>query len=164
MKKVYVSLIADLVHAGHVAILREAEKHGDVTVGLLTSTAINELDDTAYLKYQQRLAVVENLEMVSEVIPQDSASYRNNLLQLKPDYVVHGDNWLSGAQSEYRQEVIDLLNRWDGKLIEIEYSSDISDQNIKHQLMRLGVTTVTRLHRLKYLLKHKKIVIISWKQ
>ena len=160
MKKVYVSLIADLAHAGHIAILREAKKHGDVTVGLLTSTAINELDDTAYLKYQQRLAVVENLEMVSKVIPQDSASYRSNLLQLKPDYVVHGDDWLNGPQSKYRQEVIDLLSRWDGQLIEIEYSSDISDQNIKHQLMRLGVTTVHRLHRLKYLLKNKKILLI----
>ena len=160
MKKVYVSLIADLVHAGHITVLTEAKKYGKVIVGLLTSTAIDELGDTAYLKYQQRLAVVRSLEMVSEVVPQDTASYRDNLLKLKPDIVVHGDDWLNGPQSIYRSEVIDLLDNWGGKLIDIEYSSDISDQNIKHQLMKLGVTTVNRLNRLKYLIKNKKLILI----
>ena len=61
MKKVYVSLIADLLHAGHIKILKEAEKYGEVTVGLLTSNAIQELNDTAYLKYQQRIKVLERL-------------------------------------------------------------------------------------------------------
>ena len=98
MKTVYVSLIADLLHAGHIRVLEGAARHGKVTVGLLTSAAIRELSDTAYLKYQQRLAVVEKLEMVSEVIPQDTASYRSNLFQLKPDVVVHGDDWKTGVQ------------------------------------------------------------------
>ena len=159
-KTVYVSLIADLLHAGHVKVLKEAKKHGEVTVGLLTSTAINELNDTVYLKYQQRLEVIQNLSMVSHVVPQESASYRENLLNLKPDYVVHGDDWVDGVQSKYRKEVVDLLSQWGGKLVDIEYSSDISDQNIKNQLMRLGVTTVQRLHRLKHLIKNKKIVLI----
>ena len=160
MKKVYVSLIADLLHAGHIKILKEAEKHGEVVVGLLTSSAIIELNDTAYLKYKQRLAVIENLEMVSEVISQDSASYRSNLLLLKPDFVVHGDDWANGPQSKYRQEVIDLLSTWGGQLVEIGYSSEISDQNIKNQLMKLGITTVNRLRLLKHLIKKKKIVLI----
>jgi len=160
MKKVYVSLIADLVHAGHIAILEEASKHGDVIVGLLTSTAINELGDTAYLKYQQRLDVLQNLKMVSEIVPQKSASYRKNLLDIKPAYVVHGDDWIKGPQSQYREEVIDLLDKWDGKLIEVGYSSEISDQNIKNQLMTLGVTSVTRMQRLRHLIQDKEIVLI----
>jgi len=149
MKKVYVSMIADLLHAGHINILNEASKQGEVTVGLLTSTAINELNDTAYLKYQQRLDVIKSLSMVSNVIPQEDASYQRNLLKIKPDYVVHGDDWQEGKQSKYRQEVIDLLAEWGGELIEVEYSSDISDKNLKNQLMKLGVTTVhrhTKLH------------------
>ena len=85
MKKVYVSLIADLLHAGHISVLNEAKKYGDVTVGLLTSSAINQLNDTAYLKYNQRLKVLENLSMVTNVIPQDTASYKNNLISLKPN-------------------------------------------------------------------------------
>lgn len=159
-KKVYVSLIADLVHAGHIAILREAKRHGEVTVGLLTSNAIVELEDIAYLKYEQRLRVIENLEMVTNVIPQTNASYKENLIALKPDYVVHGDDWITGKQSKYREEVINLLKEWGGELIEIKYSSDISDQNIKEQLMRLGVTSVQRLHRLRTLINNQDIVLM----
>jgi len=159
-KKVYVSLIADLVHAGHISILREAKKYGDVTVGLLTSVAIAELGDVAYLKYKHRLEVVENLEMVSTVVPQSDASYRDNILKLQPDYVIHGDDWIKGSQSKYREEVLELLDGWGGELVEVPYSSDISDQNIKDQLMRLGVTTVQRLHRLKALIKNQDIVLM----
>ncbi len=160
IKKVYVSLIADLVHAGHISVLREAKKHGEVTVGLLTSNAIAELNDTSYLKYEQRLKVIENLEMVNEVIPQNHASYKENLEILRPDFVVHGNDWVTGKQSKYRQEVIELLNSWGGELVEIEYSSDISDQNIKEQLMRLGVTSVQRLHRLRTLINNQDIVLM----
>jgi len=159
-KKVYVSLIADLLHAGHIKVLKEAEKHGEIVVGLLTSTAINELNDTAYLKYQQRLDVLKNLSMVAEVIKQNTASYKANLMQMKPDFVVHGDDWKSGKQSKYRQEVIDLLGEWGGELIEVEYSSDISDKNLKNQLMKLGVTSVHRLGRLRQLIQNKPIVRI----
>ena len=159
-KKVYVSLIADLLHAGHIKVLKEAEKHGEIVVGLLTSTAINELNDTAYLKYQQRLDVLKNLSMVAKVIKQNTASYKGNLMQMKPDFVVHGDDWKSGKQSKYRQEVIDLLGEWGGELIEVEYSSDISDKNLKNQLMKLGVTSVHRLGRLRQLIQNKPIVRI----
>ena len=130
MKKVYVSLIADLLHAGHISVLNEAKKYGEVTVGLLTSSAINQLNDTAYLKYNQRLKVLESLSMVTNVIPQETASYKNNLISLKPNYVVHGDDWIEGPQSRYREEVISLLGQWDGELIEVKYSSEINDQNI----------------------------------
>ncbi len=159
-KKVYVSLIADLLHAGHIKVLKEAEKHGEVIVGLLTSAAINELNDTAYLKYQERLSVLQSLSMVTKVIEQNTASYKSNLRLIKPDFVVHGDDWKSGKQYKYRKEVIDLLSEWGGELIEVEYSSDISDKNLKNQLMKLGVTTVRRLGRFRQLIKNKPIVLI----
>ena len=112
MKKVYVSLIADLLHAGHIRVLNEAKKYGEVTVGLLTNTAISELNDTAYLKYHQRLEVLESLSMVSKVIPQDTASYKENLEKLRPDFVVHGNDWTGNSQLKYRTEVIELLKRY----------------------------------------------------
>ena len=158
--KVYVSLIADLLHAGHINILNEASKYGEVTVGLLTSTAINELNDTAYLKYQQRLEVIKSLSMISNVIPQEEASYKKNLLKIKPEFVVHGDDWVEGKHSKYRTEVISLLNEWGGKLVEVKYSSEISDKNLKNKLMKLGVTTVNRLVRLRQLIQEKPIVRI----
>ena len=159
MKKVYVSLIADLLHSGHLKILKEAEKNGQVIVGLLTSKAISELGDTEYLKFDQRKEVLENLEVVSKVIPQETASYKDNLLSIKPDFVVHGDDWIKGSQSVYRNEVINILKNWGGELIEIEYSSDISDQNIKNQLIEMGVTSATRLERLNSLLQNKKTLL-----
>lgn len=81
-------------------------------------------------------------------------------MKVKPDFVVHGDDWVKNKQSGYRKEVVDLLESWGGQLIEIEYSDEISDQNIKDQLHKLGVTTVTRQQRLRQLLKTKKIVKI----
>ena len=160
MRTVYVSLIADLLHAGHIKILKEAEKRGRVVVGLLTSSAISELNDSAYLKYNYRKDVLLSLTMIDKVVPQNTASYQDNLLSLKPDFVVHGNDWINNDQSKYRQEVIDVLSTWGGELIEVEYSSDISDNNIKNQLMKLGVTTVQRLGRLRQLIKDKPIVHI----
>jgi cytidyltransferase-like protein len=160
MTKVYVSLIADLLHTGHIGILQEAKKHGEVIVGLLTSSAASELEESVYLKYQQRLDVIENLSMVSKVIAQKTASYHENLINLKPDFVVHGDDWLVGPQAKIRDEVIELIAEWGGKLIEVPYNSEISDQNVKNQLMKLGITTVHRLNQLRYLIDSKKTVLI----
>ena len=83
MKKVYVALIADVLHAGHIKVLKEAKKYGKVIVGLLTDKACGELNDVPYLDYEKRKMVVENLAIVDEVIPQESASYKENLLKLK---------------------------------------------------------------------------------
>ena len=159
-KKSYISLIADLLHAGHINILNEASKHGEVIVGLLTTDAMSELNEREFLTYSQRKAVLENLSLVSKVIPQKTASYKENLELLKPDYVIHGDDWINGKQTYIRTEVIDILKEWNGKLIEIPYTDSISDRNIKFQLMKLGVTSVSRLGSLRNLLAIKPVIRI----
>ncbi len=160
MKKVYVALIADVLHAGHIKVLKEASKYGKVVVGLLTDKACGELNDVPYLDYEKRKMVVENLAIVDEVIPQESASYKENLLKLKPDYVVHGDDWQYNYKRKYREEVIELLKKWNGKLIEIPYSKDIVEAKIKEEKKRVGITTGLRLARLRQLLKAKKLLKI----
>ena len=102
-KKVYVSMIADLLHAGHVNILKEASKRGEVIVGLLTSTAINELNETSYLRYQQRLDVVNSLSMVSSVVPQESASYKENLLMIVIKKILIFYHFLAGVNQAKSQ-------------------------------------------------------------
>ncbi len=159
-QKVYVSLIADLLHSGHIRVLKEASKYGEVIVGLLTLKACGELNDIPYLDYEKRKEVLEALSMISQVIPQDSASYKTNLEKIKPDFVVHGDDWLHTSQRKYREEVIKILKKWGGKLIEIPYSKDISEVNIKEQMRRLGITTTARLGRLRKLIEAKPIVKI----
>ena len=160
MKKVYVALIADVLHAGHIKVLKEASKYGKVVVGLLTDKACGELNDVPYLDYEKRKMVVENLAIVDEVIPQESASYKENLLKLKPDYVVHGDDWQYNYKRKYREEVIESLKKWNGKLIEIPYSKDIVEAKIKEEKKRVGITTGLRLARLRQLLKAKKLLKI----
>ncbi len=159
-KKVYVSLIADLLHAGHIRVLQEAAKHGEVIVGLLTLKACGELNDIPYLDYEKRKIVLESLSYVKEVMPQDTASYKENLETLKPDFVIHGDDWKDNHKSKYRAEVMELLPKWGGQLIEIAYSSDISEAKIKDEMLSLGITSTARLGRLRKLIHAKPVVKI----
>ena len=160
MKKVYVGIIADLVHAGHIKILKEAAKYGEVTVGLFTLKACGELNDIPYLDYNKRKEVLENLSMIKNIIPQDSASYKDNLLKIQPDFVIHGDDWQFGYQKKYRTEVLELLRQWNGKLIEVPYSHDINEIKVKENIKKLGITSTARQSRLKKLLKAKKVLKI----
>lgn len=160
MKQVYVSLIGDLLHAGHVRILKEAAKYGEVTVGLWTLKAGGEINDVPFLDYDTRKEVLENLAMVKAVIPQETASYKPNLEQLKPDFVVRGDDWKFNSQKKYRQEVIETLAQWGGELIEIPYSAEISEVNVKDHKNSLGITATARLGRLRRLIEAKPLVKI----
>ena len=160
MKKVYVSMIADLLHSGHIKIFKKAAELGEVTVGLLTTEACGELNDLPDLDFEKRREVLENLSLVYKVIPQTTASYKNILNKLKPDYVVHGNDWISSPQKKYRKEVIDELNNWSGKLVEVKYSSDICDLKIKEELTKLGITTTARQSRLRKLIQAKPVVKI----
>ena len=160
MKKVYVSLIVDLLHAGHINILKKASELGEVTVGLLTLKACGELNDIPYLDYEKRKEVLENLTLVKKIISQNTASYIDNLRKLKPDFVVHGDDWKTTSQKKYREEVINELSKWNGELIEIQYSSEINDLRIKDELTKLGISTNARQSRLKRLISAKSIVKI----
>lgn len=107
---------ADLIHPGHLNIIKEAQKLGEVIVGLLTDKAIASYKRLPYLDYEQRRIIVENIKGVNQVIPQETLDYIPNLTQIKPDFVVHGDDWKTGVQKEVRARVIDVLKEWGGNL------------------------------------------------
>ena len=134
MKTVYVSLIGDLLHAGHMRILKKASEMGEVTVGLLTAKAIDEMNDRAFLSYSQREEALNAISCVKTIIPQDNASYCTNIKQLKPDFVIHGNDWKKGSQKKTREDVIKCLNIWGGKLIEVKYTKGISTTFIINKL------------------------------
>lgn len=158
MKKVYVGMSADLVHPGHLNIINEAKKLGEVIVGLLTDEAIASYKRLPYMTYEQRKVVVENIKGVSQVIPQTTLSYVPNLEKLKPDYVVHGDDWKEGVQQKTRQDVIDSLQKWGGELVEVPYTKGISSTQLNQSLKEIGTTPDVRRSRLKRLLTAKPIV------
>ncbi|HPM47460.1 MAG TPA: adenylyltransferase/cytidyltransferase family protein, partial [bacterium] len=105
-KKVYVAMSADLIHPGHLNIIEEARKYGDVLIGLLTDRAIASYKRLPYMTFDQRKKVIENIKGVAEVVPQETLDYVPNLEKYKPDFVVHGDDWKTGVQKEVRQKVI----------------------------------------------------------
>ena len=160
MKKVYVGMSADLIHEGHINIIKLASSLGNVTVGLLTDKAITSYKRLPFLTYEQRKAVVENIKGVDSIIPQTELDYSNNLRKLKPDYVVHGDDWKEGVQATVRQKVIELLSQWDGKLIESEYTKDISSTILNKAIKKTGINPEMRLKTLKRLIDSKKLVKI----
>jgi len=148
MKQVYVGMSADLIHPGHINIIKQARKHGEVTVGLLTDKAIASYKRLPFLTYNQRKAVVEQIKGVQNVVPQLTLDYSSNLREIKPDYVVHGDDWGSGVQAGTRQKVIEILNEWGGKLIEIPYTPGISSTQLHNDLKAIGTTPNIRLRTL----------------
>lgn len=160
MKQIYVGMSADLIHPGHLNILKEAAKLGEVTVGLLTDSAIASYKRLPYLEYEQRCIVLENIKGVARVVPQETLDYRPNLYKYKPDIVVHGDDWKDGVQKQTRQQVIDTLAEWGGQLVEVPYTKGISSTQLNHALKDVGTTPDIRLKRLRRLINSKKIVRI----
>lgn len=159
-KKVYVGMSADLLHPGHINILKESAKLGDVVIGLLTDKAIASYKKLPTMTFSQRKEVVESIKGVTEVVPQESLDYRENLRKIKPEIVVHGDDWKEGIQSKTRQQVIDTLAEWDGKLVEIKYTEGISSTKLNCLLNKLGVTVDIRRSRLRRLISAKPVVKI----
>jgi len=157
---VYVGMSADIIHRGHINILKTAKKHGEVIVGLLTDEAISSYKNIPYLNYNQRKLILENIRYVSKVIPQNTLDYVNNLKKIKPDYVVHGDDWKKGVQKKTRQNVINVLKKWRGKLIEPKYTQNISSTLIRNKINELISEPKNRVSRLKRLMNSKDIVRI----
>ena len=159
-KTVYVAMSADIIHPGHLNIIREASKLGDVTVGVLTDAAIASYKRLPYMNYEQRAAVVAALKGVTRVIPQEQLDYIPNLLKLKPDFVVHGTDWREGVQAKTRQGVIDTLAQWGGRLVEPEYTPGISSTQLNKAIREVGTTPDIRRARLRRLLNAKPLVRI----
>lgn len=159
-KIVYVGMAADFLHHGHINIIEESKKFGDVTVGLLTDKAVASYKRLPVFTFEQRKKIVENIKGVEKVIPQDSLDYIPNLLKIKPDYVVHGDDWKKGVQQGVRQKVIDTIKDWGGTLIEIKYTSGISSTEIIEEFFKNGTTPQLRMKILPRLLETKPIVRI----
>jgi phosphoenolpyruvate phosphomutase / 2-hydroxyethylphosphonate cytidylyltransferase len=156
--RVYVGMSADLIHPGHINILQKAAELGDVTVGLLTDAAIASYKRLPHMTFEQRRGVVENLKQVTEVVPQETLDYVPNLEKLKPDFVVHGDDWQTGVQAKTRQRVIDALAQWGGELVEVAYTEGISSTQLNQSVKQIGTTPSVRLSRLRRLIDTKPIV------
>lgn len=159
-KKVYLGMIADIMHPGLTNIINEGAKYGDVVIGLFTDKAIATHKRLPYLTYEQRKEVLMNIKGVSEIVPQDDWSYVPNLLKYKPDYIIHGDDWVQGHDKYIRDEVFKVMEQLGGEVIEIPYTRGITSSGLMNELASLGTTPQARLSSLRRLISAKPVVRI----
>ena len=158
MDTVYVGMSADLIHHGHINLINAAVRYGEVVIGLLTDEAIASYKRLPALTYDQRKIVVESINGVSSVMPQHTLDYTENLEKVRPEVVVHGDDWQTGVQKETREQVLYTLKSWGGRLVEIPYTEGMSSTKLHAHLKELGTTPEMRQRKLRRLLECKDIV------
>lgn len=160
-KKVYLALSADLLHHGHMNVLAKAASLGDITIGLMTDAAIAKYKRLPNLTYDQRELIVRGLKGVTDVIPQNTMDYSDNLKKLKPNFVVHGDDWRNGVQKHQRGKVIEVLKEWDGELVEVPYTGGVNSSDLEESILEVGTTPTIRLKRLRRILESKKLITVN---
>ena len=154
MKTVYMCFSTDILHSGHIAIIRRAAALGELTVGVLTDEAIASYKRYPLIPLNERIQLFESLSGVKRVVVQHTLSYREALAELKPDVVVHGDDWRTGVQSGVRAEALALLKEYGGELVEYPYTHSATEEALTAPDSRLNMPEVRR-GRLRRLLQMK---------
>ena len=131
-KIVYVGMSADIFHHGHINIISEARKYGKVYIGLLNDKVVSNYKRIPYLDWNNRKKILQNIKGVTKVFEQKQWDYAPTILHLKPDIMVHGTDWLEGPLAPYRNKAIKALKTYGGKLIEINYTKDVSSTSISN--------------------------------
>ncbi|MBQ7432732.1 MAG: phosphoenolpyruvate mutase [Lachnospiraceae bacterium] len=155
MKQVYVAFASDIIHGGHMNIIQKAAELGEVTIGLMTDEVVISYFRHPVLSFPERVKIMENIKGVAKVVPQTTLSYAENLRTLRPDIVVHGDDWQTGLLAPIRQEVIDILAEYGGELVELPYTYNPEyDRLERKQIEQLSIPDIRR-GRLRQLLELK---------
>jgi len=160
MSTVYIAMSADVIHNGHINVIKEGAKYGDIIIGLLTDESIATYKRLPMLSYSERETIMSQLKGVVKVVPQKTLDYTENLLKYKPDYVVHGDDWRNGVQKIVRSKVIETLATYGGKLIEVPYTKGVDSTSLELKARQLLNTPDNRRAKLKRLLSLKPFVNI----
>ena len=158
-KIVYVPLAIDFINEAHIRIIDTAKKYGEVIIGLLTDKAIAKYKSIPLINYETRELIVKNLKNVSKVIPDNSYDYIENLIRLKPDYLVHGDDWKKQKfRKHVRPKVIKILKKWKGVLIEPKSMENVLFTESDKKIKDIFDNTNNRVSKLNRLIKSKEIV------
>ena len=156
MPKVYIGLSLDALHHGHINLIKKGRSFGNITIGLITDAAMAKNKRLPFLNWEQRKSIAENLVGVDEVIAQDEWDYSVNIKTLKPDFMIHGDNW-DDEPSYLRSNAVGALQEYGGKLIEIPYTKGISSSNLVKNVRDVGTTPDYRRQTLRRLLNCKPL-------
>lgn len=158
MKTVYACFTTDVIHAGHLNIIREARKYGRLVVGVMSDEALVRFDRFPTVSLEERIALVKGLEGVSEVIVQKDVMYENVLRELRPDYVIHGDNWLSGPTRAIRDNAERVLAETGGTIIDVPYTRSEEVRRVDERVRARLAMPEFRRRRLRRLFEIRPIV------
>ncbi len=158
MKKVYTCFCTDVIHEGHLNIIREAQKYGEVIVGVLSDEAMVRFNRFPTVSFEQRMQMVKEIDGVSKVIVQDDVMYDRVIEQLRPDYVIHGDNWMEGAMRAIRDNVVSLLRHMGGQIIDVPYTYNEKVKEADDRIKAKLAMPEYRRKRIRQLLKMRHIV------
>jgi phosphoenolpyruvate mutase len=151
-KIVYIGMTADILHHGHINVIDAGRKYGEVVIGLLTDRAASKFKRLPYLEYEHRKRILENIAGVKSVVPQNEWDYVPNLRKIRPDYMVHGDDWTVGSQQKYRKRAFEAMAEGGGKIIEIPYTRELGTtpnirlRQLRRQLDASGFVRVLEVH------------------
>lgn len=160
MKTVYLSMSTDVIHTGHIRIISNAAKLGELTVGVLSDEAISRYKRFPLLNYEQRAEIISHLKGVARVVRQDTLDYEENLIRLRPDIVVHGDNWQKGVQEPVRRRVLEILASYGGELVEFPYYDSPEIEALEKDTRRILGMPENRRGRLRSLLAMKPLISV----
>ena len=153
MKKVYTCFCTDMIHDGHLNIIREARKYGEVIIGVLSDEAMVRFNRFPGISFQERCRMIQELDGISQVVVQKDIMYDNIIHELRPDYVIHGDNWKKGPTKAIRDNVVKLLASYGGELIDIPYTYSENVRRLDAKMKEKLSMPEYRRKRLKQLIK-----------
>lgn len=154
-RTVYMCFSTDIIHSGHISIIKKAQKLGRLIIGVLSDEAVVSYKRFPLLPYEERKSMLENISGVYKVVEQKELSYKENLLKYKPNFVVHGDDWTNGIQKTIRDEVCQILASYGGQLVEFPYSKDEKYFELEKRTRNELSTPDIRRARLKKVLAMK---------
>lgn len=157
-RTVYMCFSSDLIHGGHIDIIKKAQRLGKLIIGVLSDEAVASYKRLPLVPAPERKRLFENIAGVWRVVDQKTLSYRENLETLHPDIVVHGDDWCTGFQKSIRDEVASILAAYGGKLVEYPYSADDKYKDIEARTRADLAMPDIRRGRLKKVLAMKGFV------
>lgn len=159
-KVVYLAFSTDIIHGGHIRILKKSSELGKVIVGVMSDQAVASFKRYPVLDYEHRYEIIKNIKYVDKVVEQKSLSYKDNLKNIKPDYVVHGDEWKNDNLKYIREETLNVLKEIGGKLIEYPFSTDKEFSVLEYKSAEYLSIPEVRRRRLKKILSYKPLISI----
>ena len=135
---VFVPMSADIIHHGHINILKKSKKYGSLIVGLMTDKGIKSYKKKLpFMRYKDRKTILQSIKYVDLIIPIAGLKYVEFAKKYKFNYFIHGDDWKKGPQSYQRSCLKKIMRTWNGKVIDLKYTKNISSSKLKNNFKKI---------------------------